>query len=95
MRALVYTTNALASPGEWGWARRTRNALRRPRVLTFAMLTRLAFTALRIFLASEDGDTMSQVVWSVGFILLVGVIAVVVGPEIGANWREFVGKPTR
>jgi len=59
------------------------------------MLMRLAFTALRIFLASEDGDTMSQVVWSFGFILLVGVIAVTVGPAIGADWREFVGKPTR
>ncbi len=34
---------------------------------------------------------MSQVVWSVGFILLVGVVCVVVGPEIGADWREFVG----
>jgi hypothetical protein len=59
------------------------------------MLTRLAFTGLRNFVAREDGDTMSQVVWSVGFILLVGVIAVVIGPSIGADWREFVGKPTR
>jgi fumarate reductase subunit C len=59
------------------------------------MLARLAFTALRIFVARENGDTMSQVVWSVGFILLVGVIAVVIGPSIGADWREFVGKPTR
>ena len=59
------------------------------------MLTRLALTAIRMFLVREDGDTMSQVAWSVGFILLVGVIAVVVGPELGANWREFVGKPTR
>ena len=52
-------------------------------------------TALRTFLSREDGDTMSQIVWSVGFILLVGVIAVVVGPELGADWREFVGRPTR
>ncbi|MGH9204560.1 MAG: hypothetical protein ACRD2A_25310 [Vicinamibacterales bacterium] len=59
------------------------------------MLAHPAFTPLRTFLAREDGDTMSQVVWSVGFILLVGVVAVVIGPEIGANWREFVGKPTR
>jgi hypothetical protein len=50
---------------------------------------------LRITLVREHGDTMSQVVWSVGFILLVGAIAVVVGPEVGADWREFVGKPTR
>jgi fumarate reductase subunit C len=57
------------------------------------MLTRLAFTAIRAFLAREAGDTMSQVAWSLGFVLLVGVIAVVVGPELGANWREFVGKP--
>ena len=59
------------------------------------MLTRLAFTALRTFLAREEGDTMSQVVWSVGFILLAGVLAIVIGPSIGADWREFVGKPTR
>ena len=58
------------------------------------MPTRAYVTALRTFLAREEGDTMSQVAWSVGFILLVGVIAVVVGPEVGANWREFVGKPT-
>jgi hypothetical protein len=51
--------------------------------------------AVRALLAREQGDTMSQVVWSVGFIILVGVIAVVIGPEIGADWREFVGKPTR
>ena len=45
--------------------------------------------------SGEDGDTMSEVLWSVGFILLVGAIAVVVGPEIGADWREFVGRPTK
>ena len=50
---------------------------------------------LRAVLAGENGDTMSQVVWSVGFILLVGAVAVVIGPEIGADWREFVGKPTK
>jgi len=64
-------------------------------VFTYVMLTHPALTALRLFLAREDGDTMSQIVWSVGFILLVGVIAVVVGPELGADWREFVGRPTK
>ena len=59
------------------------------------MLTHPHLTPLRAFLAREAGDAMSQVVWSVGFIILVGVIAVVIGPEIGADWREFVGKPTR
>jgi ABC-type lipoprotein release transport system permease subunit len=58
------------------------------------MFTRIVLVGLRVLLAREDGDTMSQVAWSVGFIILVGVIAVVVGPAIGANWREFVGKPT-
>ena len=72
-----------------------RNASFPLRVLRYAMLTRVAFELLRIFIVREEGDTMSQVAWSVGFILLVGVIAVVVGPELGANWREFVGKPTR
>jgi len=59
------------------------------------MLRHFTVTALRTLLSHEDGDTMSQVVWSVGFILLVGIIAIVVGPEIGADWREFVGRPTR
>ena len=59
------------------------------------MLTHPALTALRSLLSREGGDTMSQVVWSVGFILLVGAICVVVGPEIGADWREFVGRPTK
>lgn len=57
------------------------------------MLTHL-MTSLRTFLAREDGDTMSQVVWSVGLIILVGIIAIVIGPEIGADWQEFVGNPT-
>lgn len=49
--------------------------------------------ALRTFLAREDGDTMSQVVWSVGLILLVGALAIFLGPEISATWRDFVGDP--
>lgn len=57
------------------------------------MLTHPYLTALRTFLAREDGDTMSQVVWSVGFILLVGALAVFLGPEISGNWRDFVGDP--
>jgi len=58
------------------------------------MLTRLAFAAVRSFLACEGGYTMIHVALSLGFVLLVGVVAVVIGPELGANWREFVGKPT-
>ena len=54
-----------------------------------------ALTNLAALLHRERGDTASQFIWSIGFILLVGIIAVVVGPEIGADWREFVGKPTR
>jgi len=57
------------------------------------MLTRLGLMALRTFVAREEGDTMSQVAWSLGFVILVGAVAVVIGPELGANWREFVGKP--
>jgi hypothetical protein len=36
---------------------------------------------------------MSQVMWSVGFVILAGVVAIVIGPEISEDWREFVGKP--
>jgi hypothetical protein len=57
--------------------------------------TQPIIAAISSFLAREEGDTMSQVVWSVGFIILAGVLAIVVGPAIGADWREFVGKPTR
>jgi len=59
------------------------------------MLTPHALMALRMFFAREEGDAMSQVVWSLAFILLVGALCVVLGPQIGADWREFVGKPTR
>jgi hypothetical protein len=57
------------------------------------MLTHLTLTALRTFLIDEDGDAMSQVMWSVGFVILAGVVAIVIGPEISEDWREFVGKP--
>jgi hypothetical protein len=70
-----------------------RNWLLGVHVYSYAMFRNLG--TLGRLLAREEGDTMSQVVWSVGFILLVGAIAVVIGPEIGADWREFVGKPTR
>lgn len=59
-------------------------------MLTLADPTHLLLTLLS---REEGGDTMSQVLWSVAFIILVGVIAFVLGPEIGADWREFVGRP--
>jgi len=58
------------------------------------MLTTLTL-AIRAYLAREDGDALSQVIWSVGFIILAGVVAIVIGPAVGADWREFVGKPMR
>jgi len=59
------------------------------------MLTNVLITAVRAYLAREEGDAMSQVVWSLGLIILAGVLAIVVGPAVGADWREFVGKPIR
>ena len=59
------------------------------------MLTNVLITAVRACLAREEGDAMSQVVWSLGLIILAGVLAIVVGPAVGADWREFIGKPTR
>jgi hypothetical protein len=56
---------------------------------------RMVLDAVWFLMAREEGDTMSQVVWSVGFIILAGVLAIVVGPAVGADWREFVGRPTR
>jgi hypothetical protein len=57
------------------------------------MRTLISLTSLGTFLAGESGDALSQFTWSLGFVILVGIIAVVIGPEIGADWREFVGKP--
>jgi hypothetical protein len=56
---------------------------------------RMVLDAVWFLMAREEGDTMSQVVWSVGFIILAGALAIVVGPAVGADWREFVGRPTR
>jgi hypothetical protein len=56
---------------------------------------RIMLEGVRSLLSGEDGQTMSQIVWSLGFILLVGALCVFVGPEIGADWREFVGRPTK
>ena len=53
-----------------------------------------AFTAFRIVFAREDGDTMSQVLWSVGLILLAGALVFFLGPEISDEWAGFVGNPT-
>jgi hypothetical protein len=58
------------------------------------MLTHPYVTTLRTFLAREDGDTMSQVLWSVGLILLAGALVFFLGPEISDEWAEFVGDPT-
>jgi fumarate reductase subunit C len=54
----------------------------------------LALATLRAFLVREEGDALSQVMWSLGFVLLVGAICIVLGPKVGADWREFVGRPT-
>jgi hypothetical protein len=54
---------------------------------------------LRLYrlLLREEGLTMSEVMWSLATIALIAGIAVVLGPELGADWREFVhdhGSPT-
>ena len=59
------------------------------------MPTRVTLAAIHTFIARQEGDAMSQVVWSLGFIILAGVLAIVLGPAVGADWREFVSKPTR
>jgi hypothetical protein len=55
------------------------------------------FLACYHFLLREEGLTMSEVMWSLAAVALIAGIAVVLGPELGADWREFVssrGSPT-
>jgi len=47
--------------------------------------------AIRVLIAREEGE--NGVLWSLGFILMTGIIAIVVGPAISSDWREFVGRP--
>jgi hypothetical protein len=54
------------------------------------MLIREAVRLLALF-AREEGET--SVIWSLAFIVMVGVIAFVLGPAISGDWREFVGRP--
>lgn len=44
-------------------------------------------------LTREDGVDTSEFMWSLGVVVLIVAVAVVLGPQIGADWREFVGKP--
>ena len=48
-------------------------------------------TTLRFLLHHEEGE--SAVFWSLGVVVMVGVIALVVAPEVSSEWRNFVGKP--
>jgi hypothetical protein len=43
----------------------------------------------------EEGLTMSEVMWSLAVVAMIGGIAYLLGPAIGADWTEFVGDPTR
>lgn len=48
---------------------------------------------LSCLLTHEDGLAMSEVMWSVALIAMIAGVALVLGPEVGADWREFVGRP--
>lgn len=48
---------------------------------------------LMCLLIREDGVDTSEFSWSLAVIILIVVVALVLGPQIGADWREFVGKP--
>jgi len=43
----------------------------------------------------EDGFTMSEVMWSIAVVAMIAGLAYFVGPALGADWADFVGKPTR
>jgi hypothetical protein len=45
-------------------------------------------------LLQEEGLTMSEVMWSLAAVALIAGVAVILGPQLGADWREFVGRPT-
>jgi hypothetical protein len=46
------------------------------------------------FLFREEGLTMGEVMWSLAAVGMIVAIAVLLGPQMGADWREFVGRPT-
>jgi hypothetical protein len=46
---------------------------------------------IRVLIAREEGE--NGVLWSLAFILMTGIIAIVIGPAISSDWREFVGRP--
>ena len=48
---------------------------------------------LTYLLTREDGVDTSEFMWSLGVVILIVGVALVLGPQIGADWREFVGKP--
>lgn len=48
-------------------------------------------TNVSSLLNRERGE--GAVLWSLGLIVMAGVIAIVVGPEVSGEWRDFVGKP--
>jgi hypothetical protein len=50
-------------------------------------------SALHRLLLREEGFTMGEVMWSLAAVGMIVGIAVVLGPELGADWREFVGRP--
>ncbi len=55
-------------------------------------ISRLRF--IRALLLSEAGLTLGEVMWSLAAVALIAAVAVALGPVIGADWREFVGRPT-
>ncbi len=46
-------------------------------------------------LTREEGFTMGEVMWSLAAVAMIAGVAYLLGPAIGADWREFVGSPTR
>jgi len=60
-----------------------------------ATLARLVLRLRADKMLREEGETLSQVMWCLAFIGLVGVVVVLGHDHIAPFWREFVGDPTR
>ncbi len=65
----------------------------RPGVFAFDMHRSNLQQKLMYLLTREDGVDTSELMWSLALVVTIVGVALVLGPQIGADWREFVGRP--
>ena len=50
-------------------------------------------TLVVALLTREEGEGSDWVLWSLGLVILGGIVAALGGSYISPEWREFVGRP--